>query len=164
MDSPWSKESPDFRNNKSLAAICWQVSLTYFIYLEERQTELPASCTVPSLFRSSEWISARKFFIPSLPCCHSTNRLWSALTNQNYTKRTLICLHTNPAKLHNLETSFTWDWPKWELGSGKLSVRGGYLLYLVDPTFCFSQRLCLLSLSTVVWIQVFSSSLSLVLT
>lgn len=37
---PWSIESPNFINNKSLVAICWKGLLTYSVYHEEPQTEL----------------------------------------------------------------------------------------------------------------------------
>lgn len=36
---------PNFMNNNSLAAICWQGLLTHSVYLEEPQAELWASCT-----------------------------------------------------------------------------------------------------------------------
>lgn len=64
-----------------------------------------------------------KFFILSLPSYQPTNRLWPALTNQNYTKCIFICVYTNQSKLYNLETSFTWNGLSWELWVGNFFIR-----------------------------------------
>lgn len=77
MESPWSIEDPSFIKSKSLATTCWWGLLMYSVYQEEPQTELLASCAMPSLFMSSEPTTSWK------PWLHPpNNRLRSASSNQ----------------------------------------------------------------------------------
>ena len=117
-------QEPSFMNTKSLVAICWKRPLRYSAHQEESQTELSASWSM------SCWVMQPESTIAGKPWfCLLINRLRPALSNQNYANYTLICICTDRSELHdshqselyNLETSFTWNWPKWELCLEKFS-------------------------------------------
>lgn len=78
-----------------------------------------ASCTRPCLFMSSESTIANE---PRFPL--SINGIRPDLSNQNYANwYILVCINTDQSEWYNLEISFTWNEPKWELWLGKLSIK-----------------------------------------
>ena len=124
VDCPWSTLGANFRNIKSLVAVCWQRLRTYSAHWEELQTELSASRTVPLSITLSDSTTAGKPW-----SWLSTNRLRPAPSNQSYTNCIPICLFSNQSELHNLDNKV-----------GLIENLSGNFCYMDEGAWCHRPR------------------------
>lgn len=122
INSPWSTEGPDFMNNESQVAICWQRLLTD---LYTKQQLILNSVGFPSL-------------CPAY-LCHMSQHSREPLVLFFYLW-TETC-HI-PLEVDNLDTSFMWNGLNWNLGVNfpyerqpSLSLSGAQFKLLPESVF-----------------------------
>lgn len=115
----------------------------------ELNTLFPTLCSI-----YAAWVNQYREVLYSVTAMLSTNRQTVTCPDQSEWYKMCPCLHLHRSHPnYNLKTSFTWNWQVPRTTVGKFSIRNSLSFVLAECSLSFYQRLQLLDLQTVTWIN-----------